>query len=260
MCENKTKYNFLIVNHSKVGFIWNWKNVLFLIVIGMEFSKSFQARPLKARLFQRHCDELWAEHNNLLFYCNARWLSKGTVLLHVYEMKSEIFIFLKEKKYALATTLEDEVFLTQLVYLCDMFAKLNQLNISLQGKDAHLLQLHEKITAFKRKPQLWKTDLLMNNKQCDSFPLVHRATSSLLTLNFFSILRINAYIFVHFEQGTWFQDNFLVNLEICKFWLHYGASIGKFSKGAVNKKSLGTTVIQQTAQLFKILSLCKSLL
>jgi len=33
----------------------------------------------------------------------------------------------------------------------------------------------------------------------------------------------------------------LVKLEIFKFWLHYGAaSIDKFSKGAVNKKSLGT--------------------
>ena len=31
-----------------------------------------KARPLKARLFQRLCDELGAERNNLLFYCNAR--------------------------------------------------------------------------------------------------------------------------------------------------------------------------------------------
>ena len=31
-----------------------------------------KARPLKARLFQRLCNELGAEHNNLLFYCNAR--------------------------------------------------------------------------------------------------------------------------------------------------------------------------------------------
>jgi len=37
---------------------------------------------------------------------------------------------------------------------CDMFAKLNQSNNSLQGKDTHLLQLHDKITAFKRKLQL----------------------------------------------------------------------------------------------------------
>ena len=89
----------------------------------------------------------------------------------MYELKNEIFIVLKEENYALATTFEDEVFLTQLTYLRDMFAELNQLNISLQGKDTLLLQLHDNFTAFKRKLQLWKTDLLMNNKQCDSLPL-----------------------------------------------------------------------------------------
>ena len=90
----------------------------------------------------------------------------------MYELRNEIFIFLKEENHALVTTFEDEVFLTQLGYLCDIFAKLNQLNASVQGKDTHLLQLHDKITAFKRKLQLRKTDLLINNKQCDSYPLL----------------------------------------------------------------------------------------
>ena len=44
---------------------------------------------IKARLFQRLCDELGAEHNNLLFYCNAKWLSKGKVLLRVYELRAK---------------------------------------------------------------------------------------------------------------------------------------------------------------------------
>ena len=79
-----------------------------------------KARPLKAQLFQHLCNELGAEHNNLLFYCNARWLSKGKVLLHVYEMRNEISIFLKEENHALGTTFEDEVFLTQLAYPCDI--------------------------------------------------------------------------------------------------------------------------------------------
>ena len=38
-----------------------------------------ETRPLKARLFRRLCDKLGAEHNNLLFYCNSRWLSKVKV-------------------------------------------------------------------------------------------------------------------------------------------------------------------------------------
>ena len=80
-----------------------------------------KARPLKALLFQHLCDELGAECNNLLFYCNARWLSKGKVLLRVYQLRNKIFIFLKEENNALATTFEDEVFPTQLAYLCDIF-------------------------------------------------------------------------------------------------------------------------------------------
>ena len=88
----------------------------------------------------------------------------------VYELRNEIFIFLKEN-HALASTFENEVFVTHLAYLCDIFAKLNQLNISLQGKDTHLLQLHDKIRAFKRKLVMWKTDLLINNEECDSFPI-----------------------------------------------------------------------------------------
>ena len=106
---------------------------------------------IKARLFQRLCDELGADHNNLLFCCNTRWFSKGKVLLRVYELRNEIFLFLKEENHALAATFEVEVFLTQLAYPCDILAKLNQLNVSLQGKDTYLLQLHDKITAFQRK-------------------------------------------------------------------------------------------------------------
>ena len=43
--------------------------VLEVVVKTANFIK---ARPLKARLFQRLCDELGAHYNNLLFYCTAR--------------------------------------------------------------------------------------------------------------------------------------------------------------------------------------------
>ena len=103
---------------------------------------------------------------------------QSKVLLRVYELKNEISIFLKKENHALATTFEDEIFLTQLAYLCDIFFKLNQLNISLQGKETHLLQLHDKITAFKRKLQLWQTDLLINNEQGDNFPFLKSRLNS----------------------------------------------------------------------------------
>ena len=64
--------------------------VLEVVVKTVTFIK---ARPLKARLFQRLCNKLGGDHNNLLFYCNARWLSKVKVLLRVYELRNKIFIF-----------------------------------------------------------------------------------------------------------------------------------------------------------------------
>ena len=96
----------------------------------------------------------------------------------MYELRNEISIFLKEENHALATTFEDKIFLTQLAYLCDIFFELNQLNISLQGEETHLLQLHDRITAFKRKLQLWQTDLLINNEQCNNFPLLKSRLNS----------------------------------------------------------------------------------
>ena len=61
--------------------------VLEAVVKTVNFIK---ARTLKARLFQRFCDELGAEKlNNLLIYFNARWLSKGKVLLRVYELETK---------------------------------------------------------------------------------------------------------------------------------------------------------------------------
>ena len=80
-----------------------------------------KARPLKARLFQRLCDELGADHNNLL-QCKVAFQRQTS--LTCVRMRNEIFISLKEENHALATIFEDEVFLTLLVYLCDIFAKL----------------------------------------------------------------------------------------------------------------------------------------
>ena len=150
-----------------------------MLEIVVKIVNFIKTRPLKARFFQHLCNKLKAKHNNLLFYCNSRWLSKGKVLFCVYELRSEINIFLKEEKHTVVTTFEDGVFQSKLAYLYDIFKKLNQLNISLQGRATDVLQLYDKLIAFKRKLQLWKTGLLKNGEQCDSFPLLKSHLSSL---------------------------------------------------------------------------------
>ena len=70
----------------------------------------------------------------------------------VFELREQIRMFSEqEHKYDLAETFCDENFLAKLAYLSDIFGKLNELNLQLQGKDKHLPQVTDKISSFTRK-------------------------------------------------------------------------------------------------------------
>lgn len=100
-----------------------------------------------------------AEHSSLLYYRSARWLSRGNVLSRTFELRQEIYIFLKEEGHKYANEFSDEIFLIKLGYLCDIFEKLNALNTSLQGNNTHILKSMDKMTAFIKKLKLWRRQM-----------------------------------------------------------------------------------------------------
>jgi hypothetical protein len=53
--------------------------------------------PLKSRLFAESCEEIGAQYQLLLFYCNSRWLSRGNVVDHVYSVREIAALFLQEE-------------------------------------------------------------------------------------------------------------------------------------------------------------------
>ncbi|GFW05428.1 SCAN domain-containing protein 3 [Trichonephila clavipes] len=69
--------------------------VLMIVVTVVNYIKM---RPLKSRIFSELCKDMGAVHSSLLFYCEARWLSRGKFLQRVYELRNEITIFLEEEK------------------------------------------------------------------------------------------------------------------------------------------------------------------
>ena len=54
--------------------------------------------PLKARLFSALCEEMGADHTAVLFHSEARWLSRGQVLSHVFKLGVEIHLLLEEER------------------------------------------------------------------------------------------------------------------------------------------------------------------
>lgn len=124
-------------------------------------------RPLKSRIFSALCKDMGAVHSALLFYCEARWLSRGKFLQRVYELRDEIAIFLEEESRPEAELFRDDLFVMKLSYLVDIFEKLNTLNLQLQGANTHMLDTSDKVNAFCRKLELWSRNL--NKKNVEMF-------------------------------------------------------------------------------------------
>ncbi|XP_023211413.1 zinc finger BED domain-containing protein 5-like, partial [Centruroides sculpturatus] len=144
--------------------------VIDIIIKVVNFIKT---RLVKARFFRKLCEDLGAEHTSLLYYCNSCWLSRGNVLSRIYELKHELYTYLLIESHRDAEKFKDTDFLIKLAYLCDIFEKLNVLNKSLQGNETHIMQLADKIAAFKKKLLLWKRKIEEEHEITDCFPVLN---------------------------------------------------------------------------------------
>ena len=118
-----------------------------------------KARALNSRLFSIICSEMGSEHNTLLLHTEVRWLSRGKVLSRLFELRSEVQIFLLESKLETSHLLSDELWLMRLAYLADIFGKLNELNSSLQGRNITPFTVNDKMNAMLKKLQFSLSDL-----------------------------------------------------------------------------------------------------
>ena len=75
-----------------------------------------------------------------------RWLSKGNVLKRDFALRIELRdFFMQQKKEELAKFLQD---VASLAYLVDIFGRLNELTLPLQGHDKKIINFIDVLTAF----------------------------------------------------------------------------------------------------------------
>jgi hypothetical protein len=92
-------------------------------------------------------------------------------------MISEVRIFLTDDHFALGDRLSDERWIMKLAYLADIFKKLNDLSLSLQGEAVTVFEASDKVQAFRKKIKFWAES--MKNGILDSFPMVKEFTEQL---------------------------------------------------------------------------------
>jgi hypothetical protein len=101
-----------------------------------------KSRPLNMRLFRILCDDLGRIHTSLLLHTEVRWLSRGKILLQLFELRADVRAFLLERPFHLESQLTNKNWLFRLAYLTEIFSKLNEVN--LQGKQISLFTANDK--------------------------------------------------------------------------------------------------------------------
>lgn len=134
--------------------------------IAVKIVNYVKTRPLQARLFQKLCEEMGSLHTSLLLHTEIRWLSRGKVLTRLVELRHEVSIYLEGKTEYIAH-LQDAEFVLKLTYLADIFSKLNELNLYLQGSnESDIFAVHDKIRAFMKKLLLWESCIKNGKYDC----------------------------------------------------------------------------------------------
>ena len=144
-------------------------NVMQDVIHIVNFIKS---KSLNSRLFGKLCENLNAEHKHLIYFSNVRWLSRGKVLERFVTLRKEVREFLIQRKHTLADKLVDQKWLLLVAYLSDIFYQLNILNQSLQGPNIMLVDVSEKLLAFREKLNLWKRKI--ESQKTASFPVFNQ--------------------------------------------------------------------------------------
>ncbi|XP_061600964.1 SCAN domain-containing protein 3-like [Cololabis saira] len=165
--EAKWTHCFLHCESLAAKAMSEFQEVMDVSVNTINFIKN---NAVNSRCFAKLCEDMQADHIQLLHHSEVRWLSTGLVLNRLFEMRKEVFSFLTERKYPHADHFANTKFTAKLAYLCDIFSRLNQLNISLQRRSSNIFVVADKVQAFKRSLALWTKRT--QEKRMDMFPLL----------------------------------------------------------------------------------------
>ena len=101
------------------------------------------ARGLNHRQFRSLLKEMNAQYQDLVYFCEVRWLSRGAMLQQFYDLRNKIVTFLKQKNASFGIDkLGDPDWLTDLAFLTDFTSHMNKLNLQLQEKGQFINRMY----------------------------------------------------------------------------------------------------------------------
>ena len=134
-------------------------NVMQIVIKAVNFIKS---KGLNHHQFEEFIRSMNNHYLVIIYFSEGRWLSWGKMLNRCYSSWNEIKAFM-ESKGKLVPEIEDEKWLTDLAFLVDLTAHLNELNMHIQGENHLFCAMFQTISAFEMKLTLWQAQVRANN-------------------------------------------------------------------------------------------------
>ena len=148
-------YHCIIHQENLAAQTLKMDHVMSLVVSTVNFIRS---RALNHRQFQEMLREINSEFTDVTYYCKVRWLSSAKTLRRFLNLLTEIDSFMRSKGKE-REEFSDQQWINDLAFLCDITEHMSALNLQLQGKDQHIGILWQRVSAFRSKLQLLKTQL-----------------------------------------------------------------------------------------------------
>ena len=151
-------HNSVLCSKLKGEFVERMNTIIRLVNF-LRAKSAKQHRELKTFL-----EEHEAAFHDVPLHTAVRWLSKGKVLSRVWSIRQAICTFLQQLNKESTTQpyldfLNNQDEMTDVAFLVDMFAHLNDLNLHLQGKSASISDVKTQVAAFQEKLHIFKDDI-----------------------------------------------------------------------------------------------------
>ncbi|XP_078503253.1 zinc finger BED domain-containing protein 5-like [Lissotriton helveticus] len=172
-------------------------------------------RPLHSRIFPNICEQMGAGFKKLLLHTDDRWLSRGSVLCRVYELREMMLnFFVKNQQQKYCDLIQNKLWCAKLAYLADIFEHLNNINTSMQGKGENILTAVDKMSALRDKIKIWQRKV--NEGNFEMFPKTDECqlkdTVSSLIVDHLPVLARQVYDYfpnLEIQDYDWIRNPFL---------------------------------------------------
>jgi len=161
VCGNQMLMTYHCIIHQEhlCGKVLKMENVTQVVIQTINYIRS---KGLQHRQFQEFLKVMGSDFEDVTYYTEVRWLSRGNMFQRFYHLRTEIVTFMETKGKSVSE-LADDNWNCDLAFLVDVTAHLNDLNLRLQGTNQFVSTMFQIIKAFETKLKLWYDQLKVKN-------------------------------------------------------------------------------------------------